>query len=400
MKAEQQLKSCRAEIDHLDRDLLRLLNRRAELASEVLALKRSAGLPICDPRRELEVLARVRENNPGPLDSRAIETVFRQVIYETRRSEERTSIAARPRSERVSSQRERSRVAFQGEPGAFSEQAITNLFSAGSNSVPCKDFDALFECIENGNADYAAIPLENSIAGLIPHCLDLLYESDLHIVGETLVHVSHCLIGVPGAGLEDIRSVESHPVALAQCQHFLAANPQMQAIAADDTAGSVHAVMQRGDKTCAAIAGANAAKTYGAHILAERLEDHAENFTRFILVSREATQQQDADKSSLVVGLSKRAGVLQQMLGAFAQRRLDLIAIQPRPVIGRPWEYRFFVDYAASAESAEMRAAMEELRSQATVQELRVLGSYRAAEQIETSKLSEHLTERGELAKQ
>jgi prephenate dehydratase/chorismate mutase len=386
MKVNDQLAARRTEIDHLDRDLLRLLNRRAELASQVLALKRDSGLPICDPRRELEVLARVKQNNSGPLDDRAVETVFRQVIYETRRSEERASVAksAHPRVAPSGNGQGQARVAFQGEHGAFSEQAIAQLFAAGSTTVPCKDFDALFECTESGSADFAAIPLENSIAGAVNRCLDLLYDSDLHIVGETLVHVSHCLIGMPGAKLEDIRTLESHPVALAQCQHFLAANPRINAVAADDTAGSVHAIMQRGDKTCAAIAGANAAKTYGAQILAERLEDHAENFTRFILVSREAQPAAGANKSALVVGLSKRTGVLQQLLAAFASRDIDLIALHPRPVIGRPWEYRFFLDLAASAEDPRMQAATEDLRSHATVQELRILGSYQAAESTET----------------
>lgn len=395
MKADNELGARRTEIDHLDRDLLRLLNRRAELASQVLAVKRDAGLPVCDPRRELEVLSHARENNPGPLDSRAVETIFRQVIFETRRSEERA--VAHPRSADTAAHRARARVAFQGEHGAFSEQAIQQLFLAGSTNVPCQDFDALFESAASGDAEYAVVPIENSIAGGVSRCYDLLYESDLHITGETLVHVSHCLIGCPGARLEDIHSVESHAVALAQCQHFLAANPQIHAIAADDTAGSVKAIMQRGDKSCAAIAGANAARTYGAQILAERLEDHAENFTRFILVSREESPAAKgaADKTSLVIGLSKRTGVLQQMLAAFAGRNIDLIAIQPRPVIGRPWEYRFFVDYAASADDARMEAAMEELRSQATVQELRVLGSYHAAENTEGKESKQR-----ELAKQ
>src|SRR5438445_8437260 len=150
MKSDNQLRARRAEIDHLDRDLLRLLNRRAELASQVLALKRDAGLPVCDPRRELEVLAGVKQSNPGPLDDRAVETVFRQVIYETRRSEERAAVSklARPQVDSVGADLARARVAFQGEHGAFGEQAIAQLFAEGSTSVPCKDFDALFECIE------------------------------------------------------------------------------------------------------------------------------------------------------------------------------------------------------------------------------------------------------------
>ena len=376
------LKTPRAEIDSLDRDLLRLLNRRAELAKEVLALKRTAGLPVCDPRRELEVLARVKENNPGPLDSRAIETIFRQVIYETRRSEERAQMSARPRAAANGGGRTRARVAFQGEPGAFSEQAVWQLFPADAQTVPTRDFEALFAAVTDGDADYAIVPLENTLAGAVSRCYDLLLESDLRIVGETAGHISHCLIALPGARMEDIRSVESHPVALAQCQHFLAANPQMHAIAADDTAGSVHAIMQRGDKACAAIAGAGAARTYGAQILAERLEDHAENFTRFVLVSRTEEPDGDADKSLLALGLSKRTGALRDVLAAFADRNIDLVAIHPRPVLGRPWEYRFFVDLATSAESPQMQAAMEQLRSNATIQEIRVLGSYRAAAEI------------------
>src|ERR1041385_7294771 len=179
------LKAHRAEIDSIDLDLLRLLNRRAELASRVLGIKKDSGLPICDPRRELEVLSRVRDNNTGPLDSRAVETVFRQVIYETRRSEERATsadaLSSRLRAASTRNGRTRARVAFQGEPGAFSELAIAQLFPGEASVVPSKDFDALFDAIGSGQADYAVVPLENSLAGAVPRCLDLLYESELHI---------------------------------------------------------------------------------------------------------------------------------------------------------------------------------------------------------------------------
>jgi prephenate dehydratase len=276
------------------------------------------------------------------------------------------------------------RVAFQGERGAFSEDAVRQLFPEIQNLVPCSNFEALFAAIGIGSglADYALAPMENTLAGSVHRCYDLLLESDLHIVAETVVQIRHCLIGCEGSSLETVRTVESHPVALAQCKRFFAEHPHIRSVAAEDTAGSVRHVMETADPMLAAIAGANAAKIYGARILARNLEDHAENYTRFALLASEPVDFADSaesDKISLALTLKNRPGALSQALAPITRAGIDLVKIETRPIAGRPWEYRFFLDLAASARDAKVKLALQELESSAAVEEFRILGCYRSA---------------------
>jgi prephenate dehydratase len=271
------------------------------------------------------------------------------------------------------------RVAFQGERGAFSEDAVRQLFPEIQNLVPCASFEALFASIGDGTADYAVAPMENTLAGSVHRCYDLLLESGLHIVGETVVQIRHCLIGCEDSSLNTVRTVESHPVALAQCQRFFAQHPHIRSVASEDTAGSVRHVVETADPMLAAIAGASAAKIYGGRILANHLEDHAENYTRFALLANEPLDSSQSDKISLALTLHNRPGALSDALAPLTRTGIDLIKIETRPMAGRPWEYRFFLDLAASRRDAKVKSALRELESSAVVEELRILGSYPSA---------------------
>ena len=266
------------------------------------------------------------------------------------------------------------RVAFQGEPGAFGEEAAVRLLGEGVRPVPRPTFESLFAAVGEGLADLALAPVENTLAGSVQRVYDLLLDSPLHLAAEVVIRVRHLLIGCPGSTLEAVRAVESHPVALAQCERFFAARPGIRRVAAEDTAGSVAAVVRRGDPTRAAVAGRRAAEIYGGRVLLEGLEDHAENYTRFVLLSPEPARPEGADKLSLVLGLPHRPGALHRALEPFARRRLDLLKIEGRPLRGRPWEYRFFLDLRASPLDADATAALEELRGRAA--DVRVLGFY------------------------
>ncbi|MEO5936916.1 MAG: prephenate dehydratase [Terriglobales bacterium] len=268
-------------------------------------------------------------------------------------------------------------VAFQGERGAFSEDAVRQLFSSDVEVQPCRNFELLFSTVAEGSADFAVAPIENTLAGSVLRCYDLLLEHSLHIIGETVVPIVHCLIGSEGATLDAIRTVASHPVALAQCEHFFAAHPEIRAVAAEDTAGSVRQVIEQNDKSAAAIAGAGAARIYGGKILAEHLEDDRENYTRFVVLSREPEIAPMADKLSLAFALHHRPGALAQALEPFASRGLDLLKIESRPVKGHPFEYRFYLDLQASSKTLPVAEALDELR--ALTQELRLLGCYPSA---------------------
>ncbi len=272
------------------------------------------------------------------------------------------------------------RVAFQGEPGAFSEAAAIQLLGDAITTVPRATFDAAFRAIEEGAADALLVPVENTLAGSVVRVYDLLLESDLGIVAETILPIEHHLIACPGATLQDIRSVASHPMALAQCEHFFSSHPGLKRVPAEDTAGSVREVLSRGDKSCAAIAGRRAAVYYHGVILAENLQDNAENFTRFVLLLPEeeaaAWVSSEARKTSLAMRLAHRPGALLASLEPFAKHGVNLLKIESRPIHGRPWEYQFFIDVEAG-DVAWLDRALAEVR-QAT-SELRVLGRYIAA---------------------
>lgn len=272
------------------------------------------------------------------------------------------------------------RVAFQGEPGAFSEAAALKLLGDEIRTVPRATFDSTFRAISDGAADALLVPVENTLAGSVVRVYDLLLESPLEICGESILPIEHHLIGYPGAKLEGIHSVASHPMALAQCERFFETHPSLKRVPAEDTAGSVREMMERKDPGSAAIAGRPAAQHYGATILQENIQDNAENFTRFVLLLPPACAERyrasDARKMSLAIRLAHRPGALLASLQPFAKHKVNLLKIESRPIHGKPFEYQFYVDVEAE-QSEQLRKALEEVR--AATSELRVLGSYAAA---------------------
>ena len=280
----------------------------------------------------------------------------------------------------ITTDRKTIRVAFQGEPGAFSEAAAIQLLGESIATVPGATFEAIFRSIAEGAADAILAPVENSLAGSVVRVFDLLLESRVAIVAETILPIEMQLIALPGASPDDIRSVASHPMALAQCERFFAAHPKWNRVPAEDTAGSVREMITSGDKSRAAIAGRRAAEHYRGLILAERIQDNSENVTRFVLLvpDKEAAgwPSAEARKTSLAMRLAHRPGALLASLGPFARHGVNLLKIESRPIHGRPWEYQFFIDLEAE-QAASLDQALAEVR-QAT-SELRILGRYVAA---------------------
>jgi prephenate dehydratase len=276
---------------------------------------------------------------------------------------------------------EKIRVAFQGEAGAFSEAAAVQLLGEEIVTVPRPTFDATFRAIPEGAADALLVPVENSLAGSVVRVYDLLLESELTIRAETILPIEMNVIACPGASLSDIRSISSHPMALAQCERFFGQHPHIQRIPAEDTAGSVRETIARGDKTHAAIAGKRAAARYRGQIIAEKIQDNAENFTRFVLLrpAKEAASAPapDARKMSIAMRLAHRPGSLLSSLQPFARNGVNLLKIESRPIHGRPWEYQFFIDVEADS-VARLEQALREVREAA--HEVRVLGLYPAAQ--------------------
>jgi prephenate dehydratase len=273
------------------------------------------------------------------------------------------------------------RVAFQGEAGAFSEAAALQLLGDEITTVPRTTFDAAFRAVSEGAADALLAPIENTLAGSVIRVYDLLLESTLCVVAETVLPIEHFLIGCAGAKIEDIRSVASHPMALAQCERFFVSHPEVQRIPAEDTAGSVRDVLARGDKSAAAIAGRRAAERYHGVILATDIQDNPENFTRFVLLmDLMAAPHLDVDgarKMSLVFGLPHRPGALLAALEPFSRHGVNLQKIESRPIHGRPFEYQFFVDVEAdSREQLDNALKAAAAESRFADDKVRVLGFY------------------------
>ena len=299
------------------------------------------------------------------------------------------------------------RVAFQGEHGAFSEAAAIQLLGDRITTVPRATFDSAFRAIAEDAADALLAPVENSLAGSVVRVYDLLLESNLGIVAETILPIEHHLIGCPGATLTDLKSVASHPMALAQCERFFQTHPDLKRVPAEDTAGSVRDVLASGDKSAAGIAGRQAATRYGGVILSESIQDNAENFTRFVLLTPTPKPPADSDptengipweypaaanlfldlrtgqmeqvtsplifKMSIALRLAHQPGALLAALEPFAQRGINLLKIESRPIHGRPWEYQFFLD--VQTESPEqIKAALQAVRAATSFS--RILGLY------------------------
>jgi len=269
------------------------------------------------------------------------------------------------------------RVAFQGEPGAFSEAAIRRLLG-DVVTIPCPTFEAMFDSVESAAADACLAPVENSLAGSVHINYELMMLHQFHIIAEVELRIRHCLIAAPGVSINDLHAVRSHPVALAQCRRFLQAHPALRKMVAEDTAGSVRDIMINDVRDEAAIAGEHAARVYGAEILAEGIEDHPQNFTRFVLLSPTDFIAEDADKTSVVFSLPNKPGSLYRALAALALRDIDLVKIESRPIEGQVWEYRFYIDFLGSTRETNVQNALNHLRE--ITPDLRVLGCYKRAD--------------------
>ncbi|HHT74762.1 MAG: prephenate dehydratase [Methanomassiliicoccaceae archaeon] len=271
-------------------------------------------------------------------------------------------------------------VAFQGERGAFSEDAAVRFFGE-VDTLPCPDFESVFRAVDEGRASRAVVPVENSVEGSVTAVNDLLLENDLVIVGEVMVKVAHCLIGRNSSGIDRIRRVYSHPQALGQCRRFLAKHPLWEKVPSFDTAGSVRMVRDRGLPDEAAIASRRAAEVYGMDILLENIQDSDDNCTRFFVLQKTQRLLDKGDKTSLVFATRSGPGALYEALGCFASRGINMTKVESRPRRGRAWEYAFFLDIDGHADEPNVADALADLVRRAVF--VKVLGTYERAKPID-----------------
>lgn len=267
------------------------------------------------------------------------------------------------------------RIAFQGEPGAYSEEALF-LLNPKAVSVPCREFRDVAAAVRDARAEGGLLPIENSLVGSIATNFDLIAESGLAIVAEVVSPVHHCLLGVKGSSRDSLRRVLSHPVALAQCERLLRSLNNVEVVAFYDTAGAAAEVARRNDPAIGAVAGSLAAGRYGLDILVERIEDEPHNQTRFLLVAREPIAPGPAEpaKVTLRLRLPHRPGTLARALAPFADAGLNLTKLESRPDRAAAWQYLFYVDVETRIAEPAMRKALDALKGQGA--EITVLGEY------------------------
>lgn len=349
------LDELRKKIDAADDRIVRLIAERIRLAEEIGGEKRKQGKQVEDVSREKLVLKHIRDiAREENISQEEIEKIYRQII------------AAAKSVEGIS-------VAFQGEPGAYSEEAASGYFESAIQTRPCEQFDDVFSSVETGETQFGIVPIENSLEGSISRSYDLLLDSRLKVCGETELRVVHFLIAAPGATLDMIKKVYSHPQALGQCQAFLR-KLGCELVPAYDTAGSVKMIKEKGITDGAAIASSRAAGIYGMNILARGIEDNSNNFTRFFILSGQDSPPTGNDKTSIVFSVKHKPGSLYEFLKTLASRNINLTKIESRPKRQTPWEYNFYLDFEGHRLTDEVAETLEELDKMATF--FKVLGSY------------------------
>jgi chorismate mutase/prephenate dehydratase len=347
----------RTRIDDLDRQLLELLNQRAALAVEIGRAKRSTGAPVHAPEREQEILERLCRLNGGPLGPRALRAIWSEILSASRTLQ-------RP-----------FRVAHLGPFATFTHMAALRHFGASAEYVPVRTIGDVFTEVERDRADVGVVPIENSTEGAVNHTLDGFVDSDLLISGELRLEIHHYLLSRAGE-LGDVKQVFSHPQALAQCREWLARNvPQAELVeVASTTAAAERAAEER---AAAAVASELAGRVYDLPVLRERIEDHGQNVTRFLVIGRTAAGRTGRDKTSLLLTIRDEVGALYRILEPFATARLSLTKIESRPTRRRPWEYVFFIDFEGHRTDPVTQGVLAAVRDRCLF--LKVLGSYPAA---------------------
>lgn len=354
----ERLKALRAKMKEKDREIIRLLNERAQISVEIGKVKGEDGIDVYDPAQEARVHGYLQELNEGPLHGKSVTAIFREIISASRSLQKMTT------------------VAFLGPEASFSHQAARTHFGESSRFFPQTGIARVFDEVEKGAIDWGVVPVENSLEGSVNITLDRLIITSLQICAEIYLRISHCLIS-SAENISDIKKVYSHPHALAQCQVWLKTNlPNCELGDAQSTAAA--AQMVRGKKDEAAIGGALAANIYGLNILAEGIEDNSSNMTRFLVIGRRKNEVTGNDKTSLLFATPDSPGALHRALASFASRNINLAKIESHPVKQRLWEYLFFVDMIGHGDDKHTGACLKELKDKTTL--LKILGSYPKAE--------------------
>ena len=373
------LEELRVKLDEIDDQIAGLYEQRMEVCAEVGEYKIKAGRKVFDRQREKEKLADVASKVNGEFNRKGIQELYQQLMSMSRKLQyqqlvEAGALGRLPFIRIDDLDKKNARVVFQGTEGAYSQAAMHQFFGEDVNSFHVRTFRDAMEAIEEGSADYAVLPIENSTAGPVIEMYDLLDEFENYIVAETILPVVHTLAGLPGTELSDIQRVYSKAEALMQTARFLDDHSDWQRISVVNTAIAAQKVLKDQDKSQAAVCSAYAAGVHGLEVLVDGINDDADNSTRFIVVTNQKIFLNDASKISIRFELPHQSGSLYRILSHFIYNDLNMTKIESRPIKGRPWEYCFFVDFEGNLEDAAVKNALRGLREEA--QNLKILGNY------------------------
>ena len=376
------LEEYRAQLDEIDRGIVRLYEQRMQVSEEVAEYKIANGRTVLDRQREQEKLRTVESMVRDEKNRLGARELFEQLMSSSRKRQyqmmsEQGAQMQSAFTQVVSLTGPDTRVVFQGAAGSYSEAAMKNFFGESVESFGVETFRDAMISIEEGAADYAVLPIENSTAGIVSENYDLLVEFENYIVGEQIIRIEHCLMSVPGADLDGIKRVYSHPQSLAQSERFLQEHLSWQQIGMKNNAFAAQKVASEKDPSQAAIASAYAAKAYGLEILLRGVNQSSSNSTRFIIVSPRKIFTENADKISLCVEIAHESGALYHLLSHIIYNGLNMVKIESRPIEDRSFEYRFFIDFEGKLTDPAVRSALRGIREEA--RHMRILGCYQSA---------------------
>ncbi len=373
------LQHLRDQLDDIDGQIVHLYEKRMDICREVAEYKIENGKQVLDKEREKSKLQTLKAMASNDFYRHGVEELFEQIMSMSRKLQyqllsKRGVIGRLPFMEVDSLKQLSARVVFQGVEGANSEAAMRAYFGDQVNSFHVESFRDAMEAIEEGMADFAVLPIENSSAGIVSSIYDLLVEFENYIVGEQVMKIENCLMSVKGAKLSDIRTVYSHPQALMQSARYLEEHREWQQISMLNTAEAARMVAGEQDPSKAAIANSLAAKLYDLDILEPQMCSNAANSTRFIIVTNQKIYRKDAGKISICFEIPHESGSLYHAMSHFIYNGLNMCKIESRPIEGRNWEYRFFIDFEGNLNDSAVKNALRGLRDE--TRNMRILGNY------------------------
>ncbi|MCH5264352.1 MAG: prephenate dehydratase [Lachnospiraceae bacterium] len=371
----------RQQIDEIDHQIVKLFEKRMQVANEVAKYKMETGKPVLDKEREESKLNNLCALSHGSFNERAVRELFSQIMSISRKYQygvlsDNHEVTSFRRVETIQT-KEKSRVYYFGVPGTHTQQAMEDIFGTDIEGISCQSFQGVMEAVEQRKADFGVLPIENSSTGGITANYDLLLNYKNAIVGQHVMKIDQCLLALPGVEIENLHTVYSHPQGLLQCREFMEKHPHLHGVEYGSTAAAAKKVAQEKDPAQAAIASRRAAEEYGLAVVADSIQQEKNNCTRFIIIAPEEIYTKESNKLALCIELPHKSGSLYRILSHFLYNDLNMTQIESRPIPGKNWEYRFFVDVEGNLEDAAVKNALRGIQEEAAF--LRVLGNFDAS---------------------